>query len=232
MKSSVVIQQWLSFICNLVAIHLMQCTIYSISTPIVMTKPLPWCSLWLCHNILGAFQSPKAGTVVYKVPELLAQIINCCSWASRVTLSNTTIRARIIVQASIHWQILIILKPFVKDLSTFFILIHEIKAAVISSAAWNVLTINNVGPQDLNIVVPNRSAYSINRLKALLSPSGTTVMFNGPPGLVYENHASHFVKLMQKSVSLATPGHIALFIVDHLGHQFFKPQVEIRCRVL
>jgi hypothetical protein len=185
---------------NPLIIHLIQRTSYSVCTPLVMTEPPPRRSQRLRH-----YKSPSAGTVVFEVPELLIEIVNNCSWASRVNLSHATVRARIIVQASIRRRILCILRPFVKDFSSFFVLIQEIKAAIVSSAAWNVMTIDDVGPQDVNIVVPNGSAYGIERLKALLSPSGTTVTFDGAPGIVYENRADRFVKLMQKSVSLATP---------------------------
>jgi hypothetical protein len=100
------------------------------------------------------------------------------------------------------------LRPFVNDLSTFFVLIREIKAAIVGSVAWSVMTVDDVGPRDVNIVVPYGTAYGVERLKALLSCSGSTVISDGPPGIVYENCASRFVKLMMKSVSLVAPTHM------------------------
>jgi hypothetical protein len=90
----------------------------------------------------------------------------------------------------------------------FFLLLREIKAAIVGSVAWGVMTVDHVRPRDLNIVVPNGSAYGVERLKALLSCSGTTIVSDGSagkPGIVYEDSASRFVKLMLKSVSLVAP---------------------------
>ena len=164
-----------------------------------MPVPSPRRSLRLRHNTLQAL----AGKVVFEVPELLAKIVDHCSWASRVRLSHTAVHARAVVQASIRQRIRGVLKPFIQDLSTFFELIREIKAAITGSVAWNVMTADTIAPRDVNIVVPNGSAYGVERLKDVLSRSGTTVTFDGPPGLVYEKCASRFIRLMQKSVSLA-----------------------------
>jgi hypothetical protein len=147
---------------------------------------------------------PKAGTVVYGVSELLTEIINHCSWASRVSLSHATIHSRLVVQDSIHRQVYSLLNPFVDDLPAFFDLLHETRAAIVGSTAWNVMTVDNLGPRDLNIVIPNGSVYGIERLKALLSCSGTTVVFDGFPGIVYENCASRFIRLIRKSVSVVS----------------------------
>ena len=165
-----------------------------------MTKPSPQQSLWLCCNILWEIQKTKAGTVVFGVLELLTQIINHCSWASHVNLSYAAIHARTVVQASIWQWIHDILKPFVKDLSAFFVLIQEIKAAIIGSATWNVMAIDNVEPQDLNIVVPNGLAYGIERMKALLSYLGTSITLDGSPGIIYKNCASRLVRLKQQPI--------------------------------
>jgi hypothetical protein len=145
---------------------------------------------------------PNPATVVFDVPELLTEIISHCSWASRVNLSHATARARLVVQASIRRQIRKLLKPFVNNLSFFFSLIREIQAAIVGSVAWNVMTDDDVEPRDLNIVVPNGSAYGVERLKAFLSCSGTTVTYDGSPGIVYKMCASRFIKLMGKTVSL------------------------------
>jgi hypothetical protein len=154
---------------------------------------------------LQAIKSPNAGTAVFEVPELLVQIVNLCSWASRINISHSSIHARKIVQASVRQRIRDILKPFVSDLSVFFLLLREIKAAIVGSVAWGVMTVDHVRPRDLNIVVPNGSAYGVERLKALLSCSGTTIVSDGSAGIVYEDSASRFVKLMLKSVSLVAP---------------------------
>lgn len=149
---------------------------------------------------------------MFKVPELLSQIVNHCTWASRINLSHTAVYARLIVQASVRQRIQEILKPFVQDLPAFFVLMKEIKAAIAGSAAWNIMSPDIVGPRDVNIIVPNGSAYGVERMKDLLSRSGTTILFDGPPGIVYENWASRFVKLMQKSVSLAALMHAFIFL--------------------
>ena len=140
---------------------------------------------------------------MFQVPELLTEIISHFSWPSCINLSHTTIHARIIVQASIQRQIDHLLKPFVKhlDLSVFFALIQETKAAIVGSTAWNVMTVDNVYPRDLNILVLNGSAHGIERLKAFLSCAGTTVAFDGLAGIVYQNTSSWFIKLIRESVS-------------------------------
>jgi hypothetical protein len=167
-----------------------------------MSEPVVRRSLRLHRTACSATAKPMAGTVVFDVPELLTEIIEQCSWASRVNLSHTTVRARLTVQASIRQRIHNMLKPFIYDLSTFFTLIHEIQAAIVGSAAWNVMTMDDVGPRDLNIVVPNGSVYGMERLKAFLSCSGTTVTLDGSAGIVYESCASRFIKLNVKTVSL------------------------------
>jgi len=64
------------------------------------------------------------------------------------------------------------------------------------------MTVDDIASRDLNIVVPDGSTYGLERLKALLSCSGSSITFDGSPGIVHENHAKRFVKLMLKSVSL------------------------------
>lgn len=142
---------------------------------------------------------------MFGVPELLAQILGHCSWASRVNLSHTSVHARLVVQALIRRRIRYVLKPFVEDISAFFSLIRAIKAVIVGSAAWNVMTVDDVGPRDINIVVPAGSVYAVERLKDFFSAAGTTITFDGLPGIVYENCASRFIKLMQKSVRLGAP---------------------------
>lgn len=168
-----------------------------VSTRFIMSRPFVRRSIRLRQN-----GKPRAATVVFNVPELLTEIIHHCSWASRVSLSHTTSHARLIVQASIRQQIVHLVKPFVNDISSFFRLIREIQAAIVGSAAWNVMTSDDVEPRDLNIVVPNGSPYGIERLKAFLSCAGTTVTYDGTPGIVYKLCASRFVKLLGKSVSI------------------------------
>jgi hypothetical protein len=150
--------------------------------------------------------NPKAATVVFEVSELLTEIIKHCSWASRVNLSHANVRARRVVQASIRRRIHVLLRPFINscDLSSFFTLLRETKAAIVGSVAWGVMTIDNLGPRDLNIVVPSGSAYGVERLKALLSCSGSTVTFDGSAGIVYEYCASRFIRLTCNTVSIMT----------------------------
>lgn len=149
----------------------------------------------------------KPETTVFHVPELLSEIIKHCSWPCCVRLSHTAVHARIVVQACIRRRIHDILDPFVDDLSAFFALIKETKAAIVGSVAWNVMTIDDVGPQDVNIVVPTGASHGFDRLKALLSCTGTTVAFDGMPGVVYGNFAKRFVKLTRSSVSLVQHVH-------------------------
>jgi hypothetical protein len=169
-----------------------------------MSNHSPRRSLRLYRISPGETIETKPGTAVFQIPELLTEVINHCSWASCVNLSHTTVGGRIVVQASIRRRIHNILNPFVDDLSAFFVLIQEIKGAVVGSAAWNVMTIDNVGPQDINIVVPNGSVHGLERLKALLSCSGSTVVFDGSPGIVYANCAMRYVKIIRDSVSFVT----------------------------
>jgi hypothetical protein len=150
---------------------------------------------------LGQIGKPKAATVVFEVPELLTEIINYCSWASRIRLSHATSHARLFVQDSIRQRIHKLIRPFVYNISSFFALIRELQAAIVGSAAWNVMSFDQVEPRDLNIVVPSGSPYGIERLKAFLSCAGTTITSDGSPGLIYEMYATRFVKLLGKSVS-------------------------------
>lgn len=172
-----------------------------------MAEGPPRRSLRLNRDNYRAIRRPKAGTEVFEVPELLSQIVNLCSWASRVNISHATVYARKLVQASVRRRIHDLLKPFVDDLSEFFLLLREVRAAIVGSVAWGAMTEDDVEPRDLNIIVPNGSAYGVERLKALLSRSGTVVILDGSPGIVYEDSACRFVKLMLSSVSLIAPAH-------------------------
>lgn len=145
----------------------------------------------------------STANVDFQIPELLAEIVNHCPWASRVNLSHTTVRARLVVQTVIRRRIRGLLAPFIDNLSAFFSLLHEIRAAVVGSVAWNVMTVDLLHPRDLNIVVPNGSVYGVERMKALLSCSGTTVTFDRSPGIVYEGCASRLIRLMGKMVGLS-----------------------------
>lgn len=143
----------------------------------------------------------KPGSAVFLIPELLTEILKHCSWASCVSLSHAATHGRLIVQNLIRQRIHDVLNPFVEDISAFFTLIHETKSAIVGSVAWNVMSIDDVAPQDVNIVIPNGSIYAVDRLKSLLSCSGTTVTFDGLPGIVYKNCATRFIKLIRNSVS-------------------------------
>ncbi|KAF8798657.1 hypothetical protein BYT27DRAFT_7264774 [Phlegmacium glaucopus] len=94
--------------------------------------------------------------------------------------------------------------PFVDDISTFFILTKDISAVVVGSAAWNVLSIDDVTPKDLNIIVPDGSQYGLERLKAYLTCSGSTVDFDGCPSAPYDECATRFVKLRRTSGAITT----------------------------
>ncbi|KAF8803391.1 hypothetical protein BYT27DRAFT_7340885 [Phlegmacium glaucopus] len=93
---------------------------------------------------------------------------------------------------------------FVVDLPPLFALMTEIKAAIVGSVVWNIMTADNVRPRDLNIVVPNISLHGVERLKALLSCSGSTIVFDGPPSVPYVECADHFIKLIQSSGATIT----------------------------
>jgi hypothetical protein len=168
-----------------------------------MMKPLARRSLRLClrHGGVSKELGAKPESAVFQIPELLTEIVYHCSWSSCINLSHSAVHARFIVHNSIRRRIHDILEPFVDDVSTFFALIHETKSAIVGSAAWNVMSVDNVAAQDVNIVVPNGSIYGVDRLKALLSCSGTTVIFDGLPGIIYKNCATRFIKLMRNSVS-------------------------------
>jgi hypothetical protein len=167
-----------------------------------MTAPFQRRSLRLQHNIRPDNGEPKAATAVFDIRELLMEIINHCSWASRVNLSHATVRARLAVHASIRRRIHVLLRPFINDFPSFFALLRETGAAIVGSTAWGVMTIDNLGPQDLNIVVPSGSVYGVERLKALLSCAGSSVISDGSAGILYEKCASRFIKLLCKTVSI------------------------------
>ncbi|KAF8811233.1 hypothetical protein BYT27DRAFT_7252951 [Phlegmacium glaucopus] len=132
---------------------------------------------------------------VFQVAELLTSIAFHCLWATLVNLSHGNIYASRTIQALIRRHINAVLTPFLDDIPSFFMLTRDIRAAVIGSTAWNVLSIDNVKPRDLNIVVPNGSQYEVDRLKAYLTCSGLTIDFDGHPSAPYNKCATRFIKL-------------------------------------
>ncbi|KAF8804165.1 hypothetical protein BYT27DRAFT_7302181 [Phlegmacium glaucopus] len=158
----------------------------------------------LLQKAFGISNKPKAAAVVFNVTELMTEILLQCSWTTLVNLTHTSIHAREIVYTSVRQRMQKSLTPFLNDISAFFYLIKETNSAVVGSTALNVMTVDRIAPRDLNIVVPNKSPYAVDRLKNFLSGSGTLVEYDGPPSVVYNECASRFIRLIQSSGTTIT----------------------------
>ncbi|KAF8802413.1 hypothetical protein BYT27DRAFT_7261184 [Phlegmacium glaucopus] len=139
----------------------------------------------LLQKTFGVSNKPKAATVVFNVAELMTEILLQCSWTTLVKLTHTSIHAREIIYSSVQQHMKKILTPFLDDICAFFHLIKETNCTVVSSTAWNVMTMDRIAPRDLNIIVPNKSPYAVDRVKNFLSGLGTLVDYDGPPSIVY-----------------------------------------------
>ncbi|KAF8798366.1 hypothetical protein BYT27DRAFT_7264936 [Phlegmacium glaucopus] len=107
-----------------------------------MKKKYPRQSARLQEKKEKLFNKPKAATVVFRVTELLSEIIRHCSWTSTVNLAHSSMHAWDVVYTSIRQRVHRILTPFVDDLSPFFHLIEKTKSTIVGSAAWNVMTVD------------------------------------------------------------------------------------------
>ncbi|KAF8801481.1 hypothetical protein BYT27DRAFT_7114880, partial [Phlegmacium glaucopus] len=134
---------------------------------------------------------------VFHIVEILVNILSHCSWASIVNVSHANVHGRKTVYALIRQRFHILLLPFIDDIPYFFTLLKELKGAIVGSTAWNILSIDDVEPRDLNIVIPSGIEYAIERIKAYLACSGTTVMFDGAPSTVYASLTTWFIRILR-----------------------------------
>ncbi|KAF8803425.1 hypothetical protein BYT27DRAFT_7260166 [Phlegmacium glaucopus] len=135
--------------------------------------------------------------IVFHVVDILLNVITHCSWGTIVNISHVNIHGQRTVYTLLRRRIRTILLPFIDDIPNFLALLKEVKAGIVGSAVWNILTIDDVEPRDLNIIIPSGIPYGIERVKAYIASSGTSVIFDGAPGIIYEAHTARFIKVLR-----------------------------------